>query len=313
MRLIELFLKLNGKFSFLRKFSQKQMRVIVLNKYSREKLNRVYHQLSYYEKSIFHALFSRIFRDGGHYELDSFWVVKFAGKEIKMPLRGNSLWLDWDSAISIVGHDIEIKEYYERAILSDNPPKSFLDIGANYGTHSLLFSACGIPTYSVEPNPNCKPFYDDFLKLNQLKGNWFPIALGEMEGKGNLVFPSKETWLGSFNLSIQNGLEKYSDLSTQEVDIKTLDNLVKTRGIMLDLVKMDTEGFEIQVLKGALKNLNKNSPVILFESNKKDRDANIFEFLTQYQFDIKSLNTHKKVSLNEFMESKEANFIAVKG
>ena len=40
--------------------------------------------------------------------------------------------------VSIVGHDIEVKETYAALIASDHRPTLFLDVGANYGLHSIL-------------------------------------------------------------------------------------------------------------------------------------------------------------------------------
>jgi hypothetical protein len=37
------------------------------------------------------------------------WTVRFMNRDIVMPLNRESLWLNWDSAVSITGHDIEAK------------------------------------------------------------------------------------------------------------------------------------------------------------------------------------------------------------
>ncbi|CAA9891487.1 conserved hypothetical protein [Candidatus Methylobacter favarea] len=76
-----------------------------------------------------------------------------------MPLTSERFWLDWDTAVSITGHDIEIKQTYEALIGSSEPPELFIDIGANYGTHSLLFLVHQIKTITFEPNASCHDFF----------------------------------------------------------------------------------------------------------------------------------------------------------
>ena len=94
MRYIEFLLKLNGKFEFLRKITQSWVKNAVLNPKKREILNNFYHKLSYYEKSIFRALYGRIFRDGKEHEINGEWILIFAGQKIRIPLTKESLWLD---------------------------------------------------------------------------------------------------------------------------------------------------------------------------------------------------------------------------
>ncbi|HSY76221.1 MAG TPA: FkbM family methyltransferase, partial [Bacteroidia bacterium] len=50
------------------------------------------------------------------------------------------------------------------------------------------------------------------------------------------------------------------------VDIVKLDDFVKDKQIpKIDLIKIDTEGFEINVLKGAEETLKKNMPILFIE------------------------------------------------
>src|ERR1700722_9247274 len=51
------------------------------------------------------------------------------------------------------GHDSELKQTYASLIQLEHPPRLVLDIGANYGTHSIIFLSHDIETVSFEPNP----------------------------------------------------------------------------------------------------------------------------------------------------------------
>lgn len=119
---------------------------------SRRLLNAVYLRLTPSQRSVFHKEFSKIFRNSSIRASSGSWKVMFANKLIRIPLDSEQFWLDWDTALSVAGQDIEIRETYEALIGSSERPDLSIDIGAHYGTHSLLFLVHQIKTISVEPN-----------------------------------------------------------------------------------------------------------------------------------------------------------------
>jgi hypothetical protein len=118
----------------------------------RKALYAIYSLLSVPHRERFHSEFAKLFRNGITRSRPGTWSVKFAGKDILIPLSPDTLWLDWDLAVSIPGHDTEVKETHAALIgHRSNRPQVFVDIGANCGTHSLLFLVHGIPSLSSEP------------------------------------------------------------------------------------------------------------------------------------------------------------------
>jgi len=310
MRPIEFFLKLNGKFSFIREITQNMVKEAVINPSKRVRLNRLYHKMTYYEKSIFHALYGRIFRDGKQYPIDGVWILKFAGRDIKIPLRSESLWLDWETAVSVLGHDYEIKEYYENRITSGNPPKCFLDIGANYGTHSLMFLCCGIRTISIEPNLKCKPYFETLCQMNGVQGEWYSIALGEKVEYAQITFPDNELWLGTLKPGETQSLQRFETLNTQEVKVDTLDSFIENENLRPDLIKMDTEGYENEVICGGSSFLNEHHPDLVFEADGKAYQQLVIESLKLISFKIYGLTNRRIIRSSEDILSKETNFLA---
>src|SRR5437016_329421 len=98
----------------------------------------VYRRLSSAQMNSFHSYFANLFREAHEQVDEGVWTVNFIGKPIQVPLNPHRCWLDWDYAVSILGHDAEIKRTYASLIMSSIAPDLFVDIGANYGTHSLL-------------------------------------------------------------------------------------------------------------------------------------------------------------------------------
>jgi FkbM family methyltransferase len=302
------------KITFLKKYVQHLVRQKVLGQKSIKRLNKTYQKLSYSELKEFHTLFSKIFKSGKYPDFDAEWVITFANIEIRMPLQGKSLWLDWDTALSIKGHDVEIKRVYEKLILSDNKPSAFFDIGANYGTHSILFLANGIRTVTFEPNPLCYVDFDRIAALNKLTYHLEKVALGHEKSHATLQFPERDTWLGSLSNETQKNLQGYNNVRSIEVDVITLDSYVKQNNILPDLIKIDTEGFELNVIRGAKKLLMENEIIVIFESthgNQRNQLFDEFMGLGYKIFNLKKLHENSLTREN-FLSCNNNNYLAMK-
>ena len=125
------------------------------------------------------------------------------------------------------------KETYEN-LLDTISIKVFFDIGANYGTHSLLFfNPGGSQTISFEPNHSLNSHFELLCKANNVTGKMENIAVGEKQGIAKLQFPEDATWL-DFKIveSEATSLGQAHQLTSIEVPLKTLDQYVpgKTDG-----------------------------------------------------------------------------------
>lgn len=234
-----------------------------------------------------------------------------------MPLRNEECWLDWDNALSILGHDPDIKETYEN-LLDTISIKVFFDIGANYGTHSLLFLTQGVQTISFEPNHSLNSHFELLCKANNVTGKMENIAVGEKQGIAKLQFPEDATWLGTIVESEATSLGQAHQLTSIEVPLKTLDQYVQEKMMEPDLIKIDTEGNEINVLAGAKDLLQGKRPFVIFESNNTRGRKDIWNFLDGTGYRINDLPFRKGEmkaghTPDEFINSRKLNFIAVPG
>ncbi|MEM9027603.1 MAG: FkbM family methyltransferase [Pseudomonadota bacterium] len=228
--------------------------------------------------------------------------------------------MDWDSAVSIVGHDIEIKTTYENILMSTDGVDLFIDVGANYGTHSLLFMSHGVPTVSFEPNAECFPYHNAACRLNSLSPNWMSAAVGSENGLAELVYPEGETWHGSISPDVIGSAESSNAVRRTQVEVVTVDGFFTGSELLANckniLMKIDVEGAELEVLKGSRKIIKEKAPLIIFESNERQgRDA-LFEFMQEAEYVISELpwqrsKVDQALNSEEFMGSSMTNFIAV--
>ncbi|NJK64941.1 MAG: FkbM family methyltransferase, partial [Synechococcaceae cyanobacterium SM2_3_1] len=151
------------------------------------------------------------------------------------------------------------------------PDMNVIDVGANIGIYSLLCASLVTDTgrvFAVEPTPSCVNLLESTLSLNPgldriLK--IYPNAAADQAGSAYLELHTSSVFNRILNKS---EIETNSTESTlREVEIITLDQLWLSEGSLpIHLLKIDAEGAEIQVLKGAKKLIQNCHPVILFEN-----------------------------------------------
>jgi len=196
-----------------------------------------------------------------------------------------------------------------------------LDIGANIGMVSIwlakLVGEQGA-VHSFEPNPQLCQSLNQLIEHN--KNNniiLYPYALGESEDSLKLVVPEGNAGEGSI-IRHDNSV----DNNIYEEDVLPLDKVVKKANInKIRLIKIDVEGFEEDVFKGAHDILTKIKPdAILFELNQSNAatlgEEPIIKLLQQYDYDFLSIPKCffkmklKKVDLNASLASHGHDFIA---
>lgn len=143
----------------------------------------------------------------------------------------------------------------------------FVDIGANLGEYSL-FSAKRLSSGKVlafEPMPKMSVLLEENRVLNQFENiEIFKYGLSEQEG----VLPIYEMENANEGLStFFPGNQKSK--SALVVPLKVFDTEVERWGVdRIDFVKIDVEGSEWSVLKGARKTIQKFKPLVMVEINQ---------------------------------------------
>ena len=136
-----------------------------------------------------------------------------------------------------------------------------LDIGANIGNHTVFFSKMFQKVYAFEPNPVT-------YEVLQINSNFVSEAkniqtfnFGLSDVDGSLPFLINRSNIGG------SAIAECDDTSQNiiNVRVKRLDDLTAVNEAKIALIKIDVEGHELQVLKGAKKTLAEHMPAILFE------------------------------------------------
>lgn len=147
------------------------------------------------------------------------------------------------------------------------------DIGANIGSHSLpIASYVGEEgkVYAFEPVPWAINKLKRNLELNKFNNLVVEsIALSDMnENEVEMEFRA------SFKIGSESGVGRdgkidngwWNECEHVKVPMVTLDSYVSSHQIgRLDLIKLDVDGFEGKVIRGALETLKRFQPVLIME------------------------------------------------
>jgi FkbM family methyltransferase len=137
----------------------------------------------------------------------------------------------------------------------------FVDIGANIGSYSVLAGSCeGVNVVAFEPVSSTFSWLQKNIQVNKLDKKVYAKNIGLADQEGTIYFSSN---LDTLNHVVSKH-EKNS--SSIEVDVLTLDDVMKEKSPTI--IKIDTEGYESQILNGAKKTINNSSLIaILIELN----------------------------------------------
>jgi FkbM family methyltransferase len=150
-----------------------------------------------------------------------------------------------------------------------NKTKDVIDIGANVGFYTVLFTKIinnDRKVLSIEPVENALEKLYKNIRLNQVKDKVIVF-----EGAASDVS-------GTTKINTVEGKEEYSSMgklvhsavsnevsSKQNIRTTCVDEIVTKYQLVPGLIKVDVEGFEFRVFKGCKETLKKHKPVILSE------------------------------------------------
>ncbi len=169
-----------------------------------------------------------------------------------------------------------------------------LDIGASTGCYTLLAAHHkGLHVFAFEPVPLAWDVLTANVQLNDLEDrvHTWKIAVGEHEGVDTFHVVEPESQIGISMLGGKPAYTKcYHDLIMRVI---TIDMLYQEDLIIPTVIKIDTEGGELAVLRGADRTLTLEHPAIVCEYNVENADQygyhpdELIRFLSRYNYNIR--------------------------
>jgi FkbM family methyltransferase len=159
------------------------------------------------------------------------------------------------------------EEIFVRSI--DLKGKTVFDVGAFEGLFTLRFASEAARVVTFEPHPWCQATTMRNVALNGF-GNvtLVPVALADQPGIMTLSYPEHEPARSTIEPATITVLHRtgYERLKTMPVLVWTLDDAFSTLKLPApDLIKIDAEGAEAGIVRGAMRVLREHSPVLYIE------------------------------------------------
>ena len=229
---------------------------------------------------------------------------------IKNRLRQLFIQLNWPVTRNLK-YDILTKKILQRELL---PTSNCIDVGAHKGEILDLFLSLApkgqhtafepIPMLNAALHAN----YSDRVHVH-------PFALSNRTG--NMLFNVVLDDPAYSGLQQREYKQSAPKIDSIEVEVRELDDVMKERAFQVSLIKIDVEGGELDVLKGATAILTSDQPTLIFEFGKGASEYygtmphHLFELLEAHGYGIWTLGDFWKS--NEPLDSASLKSIYEKG
>lgn len=142
----------------------------------------------------------------------------------------------------------------------------FVDVGGNYGVYTILagLTRADVQIHTFEPFREAVDLLHQNAALNGIKERVtiHDVALSDSAGQAKLYFPDPSHGLLETSASLEAELRK-EHAGYLHVEMRTLDSYSFDQPV--SVVKIDVEGHEHAVIKGARRMLVEDRPVIFAE------------------------------------------------
>ena len=184
-------------------------------------------------------------------------------------------------------------------IISKNKIDYFLDIGSCWGVYSLRLAGIhkNLKILAFDPiKTNIKRLNLSIKKNNFKNVECFHTAIGSKKGK--VTLGATEKYSPNYEINeINSVINETSELNSLDFFLKTEDKFL--------ILKIDTEGYELEVLKGAINLLNNNKCFCQIEIKDNNKEK-VFSFLNNLDYNLVSINRVNKTDFffSNFIEDK---------
>jgi FkbM family methyltransferase len=150
------------------------------------------------------------------------------------------------------------------------------DVGGHIGYTALFFASLSRQVHVFEPGPNNLPYlYANVSSKPNVRV--LEIAVGarvgisrmlveSLTGQNNTLVPSADTFRSTTRNAFTRAESRWEEVRVTTLDVYARENLPP------DVIKIDVEGFEFEVLQGALKLLREKRPLLVVEVTRNQKE-----------------------------------------
>jgi FkbM family methyltransferase len=215
-------------------------------------------------------------------------AIPIAGSRLRVALPND--WWSWNHFVFRERRPTELELLWLLEQLENDMVA--VDVGAHYGTWMAMMGDAVGPggrVVAFEPTKSTMAVLKSTLELNQMtQVTAIQSAVSDRSGEASLHLK-----LGSPDMNSFGPVGKSSEM----VRVVTLDEVLTAEGIhRVDALKVDTEGNEELVFRGATSLLRRHHPIVVFEVNPSATEAmrlrpeGAWQFLVEIGYEIYRLD-----------------------
>jgi FkbM family methyltransferase len=206
-----------------------------------------------------------------------------------------SVWLHWQLMHRPKSAETELS-FLDKIVGDDDVS---IDVGANFGLYTRRLAHLSKRVHAFEPSPQMA---DVLRRTSPPNVTVHQLALSDRAGDSELIVPRTGDELIHGLASIEAHATKAGDsFVSVRVPVRRLDSVVEDDDV--SFVKIDVEGHELNVLRGARGLFERSRPVFLVEAEERHRPGatrSIFEFFRTEDYDGFFIKDGDVVSIEEF-------------
>lgn len=247
-------------------------------------IRRRFHPLHHLRKSqMFRAFCARF---------DRLKMMRVAG--VAFPIAGYFL-KNFNMVLGRSLHEAETLKWFER-LAGENNARVFWDVGANVGLYGFTFISANDSRSTVlyEPDPDNLAALQKTVSVNALEARAEIRPCAVSAEVGTAAFKRDEITGATGALATSEDesvfVERHFNATPETLDVlvTTLDTEAASRPSP-DIIKIDVEGYELDVLSGAREMLATSLPIILFETSRDSEK--IKELLSDLGYQFRDADT----------------------
>ena len=214
----------------------------------------------------------------------------------KGPIKG----FRWVNLVELYRYSLGTheEELTDKLVSLLKPSSVFYDIGANVGYYSIIASQIveGGEVYAFEPIPASRTLMNEHIDINNIS-NVNVLSYGVSDEIKKVSFTNSSHL--SANSYILEG-DTPNDGDMLEVECISIDSGISEKGFKPpSIIKIDVEGAEFDVLKGAKETIKKYKPIIFLATHDSIVEGvtqSCISFLENLGYDVSSTDDLKETS-----------------
>lgn len=204
----------------------------------------------------------------------------YVGKNLRLRLKGGTINARSHKPYStmMVYQEIFLGNEHQKAAGFDLAQGTLIDIGANEGfyTIKMCLRNPNLQAICVEPSSATYRLLRQNIKLNNLENRvkLIKAAVWSDNQKQTLLsLPSTTSNAGLVNSSVHSPWLLRKGARKETVPAITLEEILRMASSEVDLLKIDTEGSELEILKGGIESLDRVRRVVVEYHSEYLREA----------------------------------------